>query len=96
MLIDLLQSNNGNIQVVVGLSDLREFAENLIHQTLEKQPEKKDEVYLSAKQAAERIGIDRSGLWRWAQKGYLVPVRVGGRPKYKESDIVKLMEGDRK
>jgi DNA-binding transcriptional MerR regulator len=37
------------------------------------------------------LGIHRSTLSRWEEKGYLVPLEIGGRRLYKMSDIQRLL-----
>lgn len=51
------------------------------------------EVYHSADAVCRRIGVDRSTLWRWSKRQYLVPVQVGGKIRYKESDLRRILEG---
>ncbi|MDD2495570.1 helix-turn-helix domain-containing protein [Massilibacteroides sp.] len=91
----LTQNEIGNIQVVVNLSDLREFGEKLIRETLEIKPET-TESYLTMDETAAIFGVDRSTLWRWNKAEYLTPIRVGGKPKYRKSDIDRILEGGRK
>lgn len=57
--------------------------------------EKEKERYLSIKQAANRLGVDKSTLWRWDRSHYLVPTRVGKSVRYRESDIIAIEEGRR-
>ena len=65
-----------------------------IHKIEEYETTKKDRL-LSKKQVAERIGVDRSTLWRWEKENYLVPIRFGKKVRYKESDIIEIEEGRR-
>ena len=51
----------------------------------------KKEVMLKIKETAEKLGVDRSTLYRWEQSGYLKPVRMGGVPRYRLSDIEAIM-----
>ena len=34
-------------------------------------------------------------LWRWAKVGYLVPINVGGKRRYRMSDVKRILEGDK-
>ena len=43
--------------------------------------------------AMELLSISKSTIWRWKQRGYLVPIRVGGNDRYRIQDIKKIMEG---
>jgi hypothetical protein len=83
--------NETNITVSVGLNDLREFAKDMIQQTRREFDDlvvaQKSETYISRQRASEMLEVDLSTLWRWAKQGYLVPVSVGGKKRYRMSDI---------
>lgn len=76
-----------SINITIGLDDLRIVCEEL---SLKAVPEKA-EKYLSSKQVCERYDIDNSTLWRWGQKGYLSPCKLGGKNRYRVSDLEKLL-----
>lgn len=42
----------------------------------------------------ELLNISRTTLWRWAREGYLVPVKVGRKTLYRQSDIDTILKGD--
>lgn len=48
------------------------------------------EEHLSIKDVISRLDVSRTTLWRWEKSGYLTPVRVGNKVRYKASDINKL------
>ena len=51
------------------------------------------ETYPSVEQVAKILDVDKSTLWRWKKQGYLVPIIVGGKRRYRMSDIKKILEG---
>lgn len=51
------------------------------------------EKYLSPKVVAELLDINVCTLWRWEKSGYLLPIRVGAKVRYRKSDIDKLLDG---
>jgi excisionase family DNA binding protein len=55
--------------------------------------EKKEqpEQYLTRKQAAEMLGVDLSTLWRWNNENYLCAIEVGGKRRYKLSEVNKIL-----
>ena len=54
----------------------------------------KDEDSLLTKQEVMALlGKSSNTLWKWAKRGYLVPLKVGGTIKYKSEDVRKLMGG---
>ena len=44
---------------------------------------------LSMQEAAERLGVNRSTVWRWVQRGDLVGSKVGGTWLIRESSVNK-------
>ena len=80
--------------------DLQEFAMTLITNTKKELEAEiladKTERYLSPKQAAEILGVDLSSLWRWSKRDYLIPSNVGGKKRYKYSEVKALLEGSKK
>lgn len=97
-LLNLLESGN-NITVSVSLADLKEFATVLIDNT-KKELElvvisDKAETYPSPKQVCEILNVDLSTLWRWNKRGYLCPSEVGGKRRYKMSDVKSILNGGR-
>ena len=74
-------------------TDLKEFlleiAEEQAKSTIPAHPEK----YLTAQETAEKLGVDVSTLWRWDKTGYLKKIKVERKIQYRESDVLKLMEG---
>ena len=89
--------NIGNVIYQITQADLKEFAMTLIEDTKKELEEKiladKMERYMSPKDVAEMLGVNPSTLWRWSNSKYLTPSNVGGKKRYKYSDIKKLLEG---
>lgn len=48
---------------------------------------------VSIKQVCEMLDVDPSSLWRWRKRGYLVPAEIGGKRRYKISDIRRILNG---
>lgn len=88
---ELLMSGNANVKLSITGEDLREFGENLIRQTVEKFAPKKEEKYLKIAEVATMLKVDRSTLYRWDKENYLKPLRVGGKPRYKLSDVEAIL-----
>lgn len=91
---ELIKSKTPNLQLVIGITDLKEFAIEIVDEVLSQNIEKeKEEKYLTTRETANKIGCDISTLWRWNKAGYLSSIKVGGKVRYRESDIRKVMEG---
>lgn len=94
MNIKELLLESGNVTLAVTPTDLQEFAVFLIDEAKslalqEKQPEQ----YLTPDETAKRFNVSLNTLWRWSKSGYLVPIKTGRTPRYKLSDIEKLLSG---
>ena len=87
------------INLTISASDLKDFAARLIEETKEQLEQEisdsKAESYLSSEKVMQMMEISKTTLWRWKQRGYLVPVRVGGNERYRMSDIKKILEGQK-
>jgi len=99
MLLDLLSSGS-NVTVAVSIRELKQFADYLINTTkheLEEQiTAQRQERYLTAKQVGEILSIDPSTVSRWRKRGYLVPCEIGGKRRYKLSDVKALLDNPQK
>ena len=86
------------IQYVIGKDDLREIINEIIDERIalfEKQnEEKRNEELVSYERVMELLGVSKSTIWRWKQRGYLVPIRIGGNDRYRMSDIKKIMKAE--
>ena len=91
MNITQIIDTNPNIQLVISAADLKEFALELLTEC-EKHSNRPDK-YLTIPETVEKYGISKPTLWRWSKEGYLPKVKLGGKCFYRESDIIKLMEG---
>ncbi len=89
----------GGITVAVSLADLIECNEELIARTKQELEQTitdaATETYPSVAKVAEMLDVDKSTLWRWAKCGYLVPIEVGGKRRYRMSDVKAILEGGR-
>ena len=82
----------------VSAADLKNFALVIIKETKEQMEAtiraETEERYLSPTGTAKKLGVDRSTLWRWKKRRYLLPVYIGGKPRYKLSDINQLLNNE--
>jgi hypothetical protein len=98
-LLELAQEA-GDITVAVSLADLIECNEELIARTKQELEQMitdaSTETYPSVAKVTEMLDVDKSTPWRWAKCGYLVPVEVGGKRRYRMSDVKAILEGGRR
>ena len=93
-LLELLEENR-NVAITLTLADLIECNEALIRMAkaeLEQQiTDTAAETYPSVTKVAEILDVNKTTLWRWAKAGYLVPIEIGGKRRYKMSDIKRIL-----
>ena len=97
-LADLLQTN-ANISVTITLEDLRTYSNELIQST-KKELEaevmaQQNESYLTWVEACDFLKVKQTTLYRWANRGYLVPIQMGGKRMYRKSDLQRILNGRR-
>lgn len=95
MQLEELMRNGVGVTLAVSVNDLHEWSKGLIAEAKRELEgvviKEKTETYLTAKQTAEKLGVDLSTLWRWEKDRYLIPVRAGRKRKYKASDINSML-----
>ena len=96
-LVHELLKENPNITVSVKLGDLQEWHKSILGDVSVIAKEKAmsdDEVLLTTEDVCVKLKRNPATLWRWAKRGYLVPIKVGGENRYKKSDINKILNGN--
>lgn len=85
-------TNNGSQLVMIPLEDLKSFGEQIAEKIFNKLSVEKEETFLTTKQAAKRLGVDVTTLYRWDKENYLKAARIGNKRRYKLSDIDRLLK----
>ena len=93
-LIEVAKEHPGMI-ISISVGDLvnanKELVDITMRDTEKLLSESNQEIYLSADKVSQMLGVDRSTLWRWEKTEYLVPVRFGGKVRYRMSDINNII-----
>lgn len=88
-----------NAIISVKIGDLIEANEALVAKTKEQLEQiitdQAAETYPSREKVAELLDVDKSTLWRWAKRGILVPIEIGGKRRYKMSDVRRMLNNGR-
>lgn len=88
-----------NLSIYVTVADLLAFHRTVIADTKRELEEivisDKAETYPTPKQVSEILNVDLSTLWRWSKRGYLVPITIGGKRRYKMSEVKAILNGGR-
>ena len=81
--------------ISVKVGDLIEANEALVAKTKEQLEQlitdSATETYPSRQKVAEILDVDLSTLHRWAKRGLLVPIEIGGKRRYRMSDIRRML-----
>ena len=85
-----------NITIKVGeLLEMVEYTIKRTRQELEQQiTDANTETYPSPEQVAKILDVDKSTLWRWDKKDFLKPVKIGGKNRYKMSDVKRILKNN--
>lgn len=93
MSINEILKTGVNVQLVINALDLKEAFLQWNAEMKQSEPVQKEETYLTANETADKLGVNLSTLWRWDRSDYLKKIKVGKKIIYRESDVIKLMEG---
>ena len=91
---ETIQSNPGVILQVSG-ADLLQFAKEIADEVREQAIKDTHnfmaERLLSGKEAAKLCGVQYTTFWRWVKNGKIPQMKGAGNPRYRLSDIQKMM-----
>ena len=91
----LLAQKYPNLNVTVGLAGLIEFGKFVVAETKQQieqtLADAAAESYLSTQKTAELLDCDVSTLWRWNKRNYLNHISVGGKRRYRMSDVKRIL-----
>ncbi len=82
-----------NVSFTITALDLKEWMIELMEEQNKNSIPTLPEKYLTTQEPADKLDVDVSTLWRWDKSGYLKKIKVGNCVRYRESDVLKLMEG---
>ena len=91
---DILASD-ANVILQVSLKDLNEFAQNILTGAksiamIEAEAAATSDQLLTIDEAAELLAVSKMTLHRWDKNGILKKVEIGGKRRYRKSDIERL------
>lgn len=78
-------------------NDLREELQNIfcmMQAEADKQAEiKASEQLITPEEAAKILCVSSVTLWRWDKSNYLKPIYIGGKKRYRNSDLQQIING---
>lgn len=78
--------------VIMNIDDLREAFKAWNQEQIEANAPK-EEIYITAKEAAKMLGVTLSTLWRWDSDKYLEKIKIGNKVRYRLSDVERMIKG---
>ena len=79
---------------IVDLNLLKPLLTDIVEEAIVKHFEKpKEEKMLTIAQVCAKLDVDKSTLWHWNEEGYLKKIYIGGKPRYKESEVLAILDG---
>lgn len=84
-----------DVTISIKIGDLMEANKQLVEDvrsSLEKQiRDENEEKYLSSDDVCEMLDVSKPTLWRWEKMEYLILLRVGGKVRYKLSEVKQIL-----
>lgn len=97
---EILECGGSCISITMNAKDLQEAINFTISSTRRELEQfiidDKTEAFMSPKQVSEMLNVDLSTLWRWKKCGYLIPLEIGGKRRYRKSIIKDILKHDKK
>ena len=98
-LLHAILEDGGTTLLVISADDLKRAICDTVSETkrlLEDEVAKNNsETLLTSQQVQERLNVSRTTLWNWRKYGYLLPIEIGGKVRYKLSDINMILQNTR-
>ena len=92
-LLEKLGSNvTTNAIIITDVNTLKEAFSLWAAEEVVKQEKERRNTIISTKEAANRLSVTLSTLWRWEKTKYLVPIKIGRRNSYRLADILDIIE----
>lgn len=91
-----MAEKNPNVILQIRMSDLREFAQQLISNAADiarlqlKRADLTKEL-LTTDEVVSMLKVSKMTLWRWDKNGLLTKINVGGVRRYKRSEVEELI-----
>jgi DNA-binding transcriptional MerR regulator len=82
-----------NLKIEISANELLDAMRSIVEEIVERYENvEQPEQYLTPKITAERLDVTLGTLWRWSKENYLNHVAIGGKRRYKLSDIERILK----
>lgn len=93
----LQHDNDGNVFVTVSITDLRDFANDIVERIANLYKpndsgtvETGGDELMTVDEVCQYLGVTKPTLHRWNQSGYLTNIHVGRKVRYRRADIMSF------
>ncbi len=91
----MFDNQNNNVILQVSLEDLKKFAQEILIGAksiamIEAEAAASGDQLLTVEEAARMLAVSKMTLYRWDKSGILKKVEIGGKRRYRKSDIEHL------
>jgi predicted DNA-binding transcriptional regulator AlpA len=84
------------LKVEISAAELLETVRNVTNETIERYEQQRQQQQpdrlLTRKQAAARLMVNETTIWRHVKRGYLSPVEVGGKRFFKQTQLDSILQ----
>lgn len=91
--ISMLDPSQSNTVVITTVDVLKSAFLEWADELARSRKEAEDDVMIDEAVVIRRLQKSRSTLWRWNASGYLPCYKLGGKNRYKLSDVERIEEG---
>ena len=90
-----LLASEANVILQVRVEDLKAFAQEILIEAksiamIQAEAAASSDQLLTIDEAAKLLSVSKMTLYRWDQNGILKKVEIGGKRRYRKSDIERL------
>ena len=90
-LYDLVK-DNPNLNLTINGGQLIEAIDYAVNKRIGEAQREAEEKLLTTEEACQLARVSRPTLHRWKSKGLIPFIKIGKNIRYKESDLMKLLE----
>ena len=93
--IQEILEQRGSTLLLISAKDLKETIRETVYETkrsIESDIVRSNGVFLlTINEVMERLSISRKTLYNWVHKKYLIPIEIGGKKRFKLSDVNAIL-----
>ena len=94
-ILSLVQSGVTGLTLNIRIEDLSTFANQLLEgsktELLPLMVNAAQEKLLTKKEVMEKFNVCHTTLWNWARNKYLIPVKIGRKVCYRQTDVERVI-----